>query len=67
MVPVAEMTLSVEGEERSVKSTGDGAVDAIFKSIHELYPHAATLCCFFQINAQNHGRHGRAGHRQRAA
>jgi 2-isopropylmalate synthase len=53
------LTLSVEGEERSIKSTGDGAVDAIFKAIHELYPHAATLQ-LFQINAVTEGTDAQA-------
>jgi 2-isopropylmalate synthase len=59
VAPIAELTLSVEGEERSVKSTGDGAVDAIFKSIHELYPHTATLQVF-QINAVTEGTDAQA-------
>jgi len=59
VAPLAELTLSVEGEERSITSTGDGAVDAIFKSIHELYPHAATLQ-LFQINAVTEGTDAQA-------
>src|ERR1700753_681953 len=43
VAPACEMTLSVNGEDKTAKTTGDGAVDAIFKAIRELYPHAATL------------------------
>jgi len=59
VAPRAELTLSVEGEERSITATGDGAVDAIFKAIHELYPHTATLQ-LFQINAVTEGTDAQA-------
>jgi 2-isopropylmalate synthase len=59
VVPSCELTLSVEGEERRVKMTGDGAIDAIFKAIRELYPHAATLQ-LFQINAVTEGTDAQA-------
>src|SRR5471030_503581 len=39
LLPAAELTLSVAGEEHSVKCEGDGPVDAIFKAIREAYPH----------------------------
>ncbi len=59
VVPGCELTLSVEGEERRVKTTGDGAIDAIFKAIRELYPHTATLQ-LFQINAVTEGTDAQA-------
>jgi 2-isopropylmalate synthase len=59
VAPVAELTLSIRGAERAVTATGDGAVDAIFKAIHELYPHTATLQ-LFQINAVTEGTDAQA-------
>ncbi len=59
ILPAAELTLSINGEERQVKATGDGPVDAIFKAIHELYPHTATLQ-LFQINAVTEGTDAQA-------
>src|SRR5471032_1274685 len=46
VLPGCELTLLIEGEERQVKTTGDGPVDAIFKAIRDLYPHTATLQLF---------------------
>jgi 2-isopropylmalate synthase len=43
VTPEAEMTLAIAGEEKTAKTTGDGAVDAIFNAIRELYPHTVTL------------------------
>jgi 2-isopropylmalate synthase len=59
LLPAAELTLSVNGEDRAVKATGDGPVDAIFKAIHELYPHTATLQ-LFQIHAVTEGTDAQA-------
>ena len=57
--PNAQMTLSVSGEDRSVRTEGDGPVDAIFKAIREAFPHAATLQ-LFQINAVTEGTDAQA-------
>jgi 2-isopropylmalate synthase len=57
--PSAELTLSVEGEERSTRATGDGAVDAVFKAIKELYPHSAALQ-LFEIRAVTEGTDAQA-------
>ncbi len=57
--PSAELTLSVAGEERSTKSTGDGAVDAIFNGIRTLYPHPASLQ-LFQVGAVTEGTDAQA-------
>ncbi len=59
VVPSAELTLKIEGEERRVKTSGDGPVDAIFKAIRELYPHTANLQ-LFQINAVTEGTDAQA-------
>jgi len=58
-LPGCELTLSIDGEDRRVKTTGDGPVDAIFKAIHELYPHTASLQ-LFQINAVTEGTDAQA-------
>src|SRR5690348_5305736 len=59
LLPGSELTLSVHGEDRRIKTTGDGPVDAIFKAIRELYPHAATLQ-LFQIHAVTEGTDAQA-------
>jgi len=58
--PSATMTLSVDGEDRTATTTGDGPVDAIFNAIRELYPHTANLQ-LFQINAVTAGTDAQAG------
>ena len=58
--PSAELMLSVGGEERRTRKTsGDGPVDAIFKAIRELYPHAAVLQ-LFQVHAVTEGTDAQA-------
>ena len=57
--PKATMTLSVHGEERQVTTGGDGPVDAVFRAIHEAYPHTVTLQ-LFQINAVTEGTDAQA-------
>jgi 2-isopropylmalate synthase len=59
LLPTAEMTLSVGGEDRHVKATGDGPVDAIFRAIRDLYPHQASLQ-LFQIQAVTEGTDAQA-------
>jgi 2-isopropylmalate synthase len=59
LLPGAELTLTVGGEDLRVKTTGDGPVDAIFKAIREIYPHTATLQ-LFQINAVTEGTDAQA-------
>ena len=59
ILPGCELTLLVDGETKRVKTTGDGPVDAIFKAIHEIYPHTATLQ-LFQINAVTEGTDAQA-------
>ena len=59
MAPTAELTLSVDGEEKSIKTEGDGPVDAIFRAIHELYPHTASLQ-IYQVHAVTEGTDAQA-------
>ena len=57
--PQATMTLSVHGENKQVVTTGDGPVDAVFRAIHEAYPHTVVLQ-LFQINAVTEGTDAQA-------
>ena len=59
IVPAAELALVVEGEVRTGTATGDGAVDAIFNAIRQLYPHIASLQ-LFQVNAVTEGTDAQA-------
>jgi 2-isopropylmalate synthase len=59
VIPSAELVLVVEGEERTTRTTGDGAVDAIFTAIKELYPHSAALQ-LFQVSAVTEGTDAQA-------
>ena len=59
LVPTADLTLSINGEEKQIKAEGDGPVDAIFKAIRELYPHTASLQ-LFQIHAVTEGTDAQA-------
>src|ERR1700733_7073440 len=59
VVPSAELLLAVGDEERRTRTTGDGPVDAIFKAIRELYPHAAALQ-LFQVHAVTAGTDAQA-------
>jgi 2-isopropylmalate synthase len=56
----AELELMVDGEIRTVTSTGDGPVDATFNAIRELVPHTATLQ-LYQVNAVTEGTDAQAG------
>ncbi|MCC7267134.1 MAG: 2-isopropylmalate synthase [Caulobacteraceae bacterium] len=55
----AHLTVTVDGEERSSKATGDGPVDAVFNAIHEVVPHTAVLR-LFQVHAVTEGTDAQA-------
>ncbi len=55
----ATMTLEVEGKEKTVQSTGNGPVDAIFNAIQKLVPHTATLE-LYQVHAVTEGTDAQA-------
>jgi len=59
IIPVASLTLSADGKVKSVTTSGDGPVDAIFMAIREAYPHSATLQ-LFQISAVTEGTDAQA-------
>ncbi|WP_194096936.1 2-isopropylmalate synthase [Marivivens aquimaris] len=55
----AEMTLEIDGEEKSVKATGDGPVDATFNAIKELFAHGGRLQ-LYQVHAVTEGTDAQA-------
>jgi 2-isopropylmalate synthase len=55
----AELTLSIDGEDRSVEATGDGPVDATFNAIKALVPHEARLQ-LYQVAAVTEGTDAQA-------
>jgi 2-isopropylmalate synthase len=55
----ADLTLDIEGRERSVSLTGDGPVDAVFNAIRELVPHTAMLR-LYQVHAVTEGTDAQA-------
>jgi len=57
--PKSELELSVDGEVKSCKSTGDGPVDAAFNAIKALFPHDARLQ-LYQVHAVTHGTDAQA-------
>src|ERR1700760_2789802 len=59
IIPVASLTMDAQGTVKSVTTSGDGPVDAIFMAIREAYPHAATLQ-LFQISAVTEGTDAQA-------
>jgi 2-isopropylmalate synthase len=59
ITPEAVLSLMVEDEVRTGTASGDGAVDAIFNAIRQLYPHAASLQ-LFQVSAATEGTDAQA-------
>ncbi|WP_375690172.1 2-isopropylmalate synthase [Pseudooceanicola sp. LIPI14-2-Ac024] len=55
----AEMTMVVDGEEKSVTSTGDGPVDAAFNCIKAIFPHDVRLQ-LYQVHAVTEGTDAQA-------
>lgn len=55
----ADLTLAVDGEERSFKATGNGPVDAIFNAVVTLVPHTAVLD-LYQVHAVTQGTDAQA-------
>ncbi len=55
----AELTLDVDGVEKTAEATGDGPVDAVFNAIHEIVPHSAALR-LFQVHAVTEGTDAQA-------
>lgn len=57
--PKTEMEMSIDGEVKACKSTGDGPVDAAFNAVKTLFPHAAHLQ-LYQVHAVTHGTDAQA-------
>lgn len=55
----AEMTLEIDGQERSVRATGDGPVDAAFNAVKALFDHSAHLQ-LYQVSAVTEGTDAQA-------
>ncbi|MDP3173615.1 MAG: 2-isopropylmalate synthase [Phenylobacterium sp.] len=55
----AELTVAIDGDERSAQATGDGPVDAVFNAIREVVPHTAILR-LFQVHAVTEGTDAQA-------
>ncbi len=55
----AQLTLVVDGVEKSATATGDGPVDAVFNAIQAVSPHAAVLR-LFQVHAVTEGTDAQA-------
>ena len=55
----ATLTLDIEGQEKSIQSTGNGPIDAIFNAIMKLVPHKAVLE-LYQVHAVTEGTDAQA-------
>jgi 2-isopropylmalate synthase len=55
----ADLTVSIDGVERSASATGDGPVDAVFNAIRMVIPHSANLQ-LFQVHAVTEGTDAQA-------
>jgi 2-isopropylmalate synthase len=57
--PKAEMSLEIDGQQKSCKAVGDGPVDAAFNCVKQLYPHDAVLQ-LYQVHAVTQGTDAQA-------
>ncbi|MEK7820262.1 MAG: 2-isopropylmalate synthase, partial [Pseudomonadota bacterium] len=57
--PKAGLELEIDGTVKSCEASGDGPVDAAFKGIKELFPHAAKLL-LYQVHAVTAGTDAQA-------
>lgn len=57
---IAEMVLSVDGENRHTKVEGKGPVDAICKAIRDIYPHDEAHLKLYQVHAITGGTDAQA-------
>ncbi len=55
----ATLTLDVDGTHKTVQTTGNGPVDAIFNAIHAIMPHEAKLA-LYQVHAVTEGTDAQA-------
>ena len=57
---VAELEIEVDGETKYAKVEGNGPVDAIFKAIREMEPHADATLQLYQVHAVTGGTDAQA-------
>ena len=57
---VAELVLTVDGEEKKAKVEGNGPVDAIFKAIRDIHPHSDARLQLYQVHAVTGGTDAQA-------
>lgn len=57
---VAELELTVNGESKTAKTTGDGPIDATFNAIQEIYPHNEWQLKLYQVHAVTEGTDAQA-------
>ncbi|WBU51798.1 2-isopropylmalate synthase [Paracoccus sp. SCSIO 75233] len=55
----ADLTLIVDGAEKTASTSGDGPVDAVFNAVKEIYPHHARLQ-LYQVHAVTEGTDAQA-------
>ncbi|MGB8621513.1 MAG: 2-isopropylmalate synthase [Paracoccaceae bacterium] len=55
----ADLTLTIDGEDKQVTATGDGPVDATFNAVREVFPHDAHLQ-LYQVHAVTGGTDAQA-------
>lgn len=55
----ADLVLTIDGNDSSIQSTGDGPVDAAFNAVKGLFPHSAHLQ-LYQVNAVTEGTDAQA-------
>ena len=55
----ADLTLTIDGEDRQITAQGDGPVDATFRAISDLVPHEAALA-LYQVHAVTEGTDAQA-------
>jgi len=56
----ANLTVAIDGEEKTEKVEGNGPVDAIFKAIREIYPHPDAHLQLYQVHAVTGGTDAQA-------
>ncbi|MDF0601791.1 2-isopropylmalate synthase [Psychromarinibacter sp. C21-152] len=55
----ADLTLTIDGEDRQTTATGDGPVDATFNAVRQLFPHDVDLQ-LYQVHAVTEGTDAQA-------
>ncbi|WCR10094.1 2-isopropylmalate synthase [Paracoccus stylophorae] len=55
----ADLTMIVDGQEKTVHATGDGPVDACFRAVRQIFPHDARLQ-LYQVHAVTEGTDAQA-------